>query len=138
MSAALYIVLENEIPGFDPFVNGKALSAAEKRLDALAEKLGVTPLKDFFSADPDEVLDFLETEADAAGRSASAPPSLSAEQWFDAADGLRTVRGLRGHLSANPTALKNAQAAISDLDEFAAVLDKALAHKIRWHLAVDF
>ena len=138
MSAALFIVLKKDIPGFDPFVNGKALSAAEKKLDALAKKLGVTPLMDFFSADPQEVLDFLEDEARATGQASSPPAGLTVEQWFDPADGLRTVRALRAHLGANPNAVRNAPDVIGDLDEFERVLGRAAAKKVRWHLAVDY
>ncbi len=49
MGAALYIVLDSAAPGFDPSVNGKALSWKEGRLAAIAERLGVTPLMEFFS-----------------------------------------------------------------------------------------
>ena len=51
MRVALFIVLEKDIPDFDPFVNGKALSAAEIKLDRVAKELGVTPLMDFCSMD---------------------------------------------------------------------------------------
>ncbi|MCI0377979.1 MAG: hypothetical protein L0215_10255 [Gemmataceae bacterium] len=138
MGAAIYIVLEKDIPEFDPFVNGKALSASEKWLGALAKKLGVTPLMDFFSADPEEVLDFIEGEEEATGEPVADLPELPAEQWFDAAEGLRTVRILRSHLTANAKELRNAQAVVSDLDEFERVLEKASSQKVRWHLAVDF
>jgi hypothetical protein len=138
MGAALYIVLEKDVPGLDPFVNGKALSASEKRLDALAKKLRVSPLMDFFSINPGDALDFIEEEAEATGEAVGELPLMAAEQWFEAAEGLRTVRALRAHLSANPTALRNTNAVMSDLDEFATVLDKASSQKVRWHLAVDF
>jgi hypothetical protein len=38
MSAALYIVLERPIKGFDHFVSGKALARAGEILDTLAQK----------------------------------------------------------------------------------------------------
>ena len=53
MGAALYIALERQIPDFDPFLNGKALSQASDQLDTIATSLGVRPLMEFFSADPD-------------------------------------------------------------------------------------
>ena len=51
MAASLYIVVEGEDPGFDIFVNGRALARNEDALERLAETLRVTPLLHFFSAD---------------------------------------------------------------------------------------
>lgn len=134
MSAALYIVLERDIPEFDAFVNGKALSSAENQLDRAAEELGVTPLMAFFSMDPQEAMDFLEGEPEANGD----VPDLPAEQWFDARDGLATVRALRQHLDKNPKAVRNSEAVVRDLGEFETVLQRAASAEVRWHLAVDF
>ena len=62
MGTALYIALDQEIPGFDSFVNGKFISEESDVLDRIATKLGVTPLMDFFSTSPDEISDFLDGE----------------------------------------------------------------------------
>ena len=63
MSVAYFIVLERDIEGFDPFVNGKALGHAnEKALEKLCAKLNVTPLAAFLSQDPEMLEDFLEEE----------------------------------------------------------------------------
>jgi hypothetical protein len=51
MAASLYIVVEGEDPGYDIFVNGQALARNEDALERLAERLHVTPLLEFFSAD---------------------------------------------------------------------------------------
>ena len=138
MGAALYIALEKDIPDVDPFVDGKALSTAEKRLDALAKKLGVTALMDDFSVDPQDVLDFFESEAEATGEPMQEVPPFAAEKWFDPAEGLRTVRALRSYLITNTAELRNTKAVLRDLDDFEKVLDNALSHGVRWHLAVDF
>ncbi|MBG87383.1 MAG: hypothetical protein CMO80_10840 [Verrucomicrobiales bacterium] len=62
MSGAYYIVLKDAPSDFGPFVNGKALAHAESEMDRACKELGVTPLMDFFSQDPDEAVDFLEGE----------------------------------------------------------------------------
>ena len=49
MSVACYVVLERKIPGFEIFINGKALGHASELLDSLAKDEGVLPLSDFFS-----------------------------------------------------------------------------------------
>jgi hypothetical protein len=85
MGAALYIALEHPIPDFDPFVNGKALSKTSGQLDAIATELGVRPLMEFFSADPEMAAEFLPEGVEA-------PPRV----WFTAAAGLVTVRARHG------------------------------------------
>lgn len=136
MGAALYIALETEIPEFDSFVNGKALSAAERLLDRAAKKLGITPLMSFFSIDPQEAADFLDEEMldDQSAESIGVPP----EQWFEPSDGLQTVRALQQHLRDEPKTVRNAEAVLNDLEEFEAVLQRVEAAGVRWHLAVDY
>jgi len=46
MSIAFYIILDNKKPGFDTFVNGKALAKRDD-INEVARKLGVRPLNDF-------------------------------------------------------------------------------------------
>jgi hypothetical protein len=136
--AALYIVLEKEIPGLELCVDGKALSRSEKQLDRLAKRLRVTPLMDFFSANADELTNFLEGEFEAAEGSAHSIPEVSPERWFDARDGLATVRALREHLGEHPDAVQNCERVLSDLGDFTKVLERAASAGVRWHLAVDF
>lgn len=133
MSVALYIVAQKQPKNLDVFVNGKSLGHAdEKAIDRLCKKLKVRPLLDFCSQDPEELADFIAEEG------GQVPEELPAEQWFEAAEGLATVRALLEHLAKNPEALKNAKAIITDLKEFEAVLARLEKRKIHWHLAVDF
>lgn len=41
MSVAYYIVLDNEEPGFETFVNGKFLAHDANKIDAICKKLGI-------------------------------------------------------------------------------------------------
>ena len=105
MGVALYIALEKEIPGFDASsVCGKHLEKAQERLDGIAKELGLTPLGDFISMAPEDVLDFFEGEG---GMPEGHEPP--AEEWFDPAEGLRTVRGLLSHLREHPASVKQAR-----------------------------
>ena len=119
MGAALYIALEQEIPSFDPFLNGKALSQASDRLTELATSLGVRPLREFFSADPDTIAEFLDEGTEA-------PP----QTWFTASDGLSTVRTLRAHLAANPSAVPKHDMVIEDLNDMERILTTASDHNV--------
>jgi hypothetical protein len=135
MAASLYIVVEGEDPGFDIFVNGHALARNEDALERLAERLDVHPLLEFFSADENSMALLLEQGA---GSPAWARP-LPQPQWFDAAEGLLTVRALIDFLDANPTAQgSETQPVLIELRSYERVLLKTAQHGLRWHLAVSW
>jgi hypothetical protein len=133
MSAALYIVLERTEPGLEAYVDGKALSRAEGELTALAQSLQVTPLMDFFSMNPEELL--ANVEGLGADRPADASPP---EEWFAAAAGLVTVRRLLQHVDANPDSVPSGAEVANELTGFVHLLEEAERRGIRWHLAVDY
>lgn len=59
MSVAFYIVLDTEEPGFETFINGKALALESKKLDAISQSLGVPTFEDFISMSADDIADML-------------------------------------------------------------------------------
>lgn len=126
MGAALYIALEEKIPGVDTMVDGKMLSKAEEHLAQAAERLGVRPLREFFSMSADEAQALLGE--DVAG--IDVPPA----QWFPAEEGLKTVDALLGVIHESP----DMKAAKEDLLGCQRVLREASKHGVRWHLATDF
>ncbi|MHB0937888.1 MAG: hypothetical protein ACYDCO_22215 [Armatimonadota bacterium] len=128
---ALYIILEQQPPDFDSFVNGKALHNTDLDLDEMAEQLGVPSLMSFFSMGPEEIeAEFLE-EGDL--DEVAVPPL----QWFAAGDGLFTVRALTRHLGEAPGNPAQIDPILSDLREFETVLAEADRRQIRWRLAID-
>ncbi len=122
MSAALYPVLNNDVPAAAE-VDGKALADAGDALDRLAGELGVTPLSTFISVDDDDygILEEADIEAPAGN-------------WFPAAQGLSTVRALLGVLRQNA---KTQEALVDDLVALEKVLMGADASGAEWHLAID-
>lgn len=130
--APLYIVPEREIEGFDHFEPGVALgSASQKTLDKLCHQLGVPPLSSFISEDTEALQENLRYEG-------YAVPEMPALTWFDAADGLRTVRALAAHLTEFPDSLKGAQAIVEELGEYAIVLERFDKEGIRWYMSAGF
>ncbi len=127
MSVAFYIVLDNDAPGFDTFVNGKILAKESKKLDAVCQKLGIPKFDDFVSMSADDMAEFIGDDAD-----------FSKEKWFDAEDGLKFVNALITHIDVNPKDVKNFKAVSEELAEYADVLSKANAIGTKWHLAIDF
>jgi len=135
MAASLYIVVEGEDPGFDIFVNGHALARNEDALERLAERLRVSPLLEFFSADENSMALLLEQGA---GNPEWAH-HLPEPQWFAASTGLVSVRSLLDFLLGTPVALgSETPAVVSELREYERVLRKTGEHGLRWHLAVSW
>ncbi len=135
MAASLYIVVEGEDPGFDIFVNGRALARNEDALERLAARLNVRPLLEFFSADEDSMALLMEQVVE--DREWKRP--LPQPQWFDASDGLLAVSALIGFLAANPAALgSETQPVQLELREYQRVLRKAALRGLRWHIAVSW
>ncbi len=127
MSVAYFIVLDNDNPGFDPFVNGKTLAKEAPRLNTLCATLGLPTFDDFVSMDLEDMFDEDECET------AAVSP-----QWFTADEGLAFITSLRDHIRTNPSTVKDAAGVVADLDEYLAVLTSAKAIGAKWHLAVDF
>ncbi len=135
MAASLYIVVEGEDPGFDIFVNGHALARNEDALERLAERLKVSPLLEFFSADENSMALLLEQGA---GNPEWAH-HLPEPQWFVAGTGLVTVCALLEFLEEAPVALGSETAGVvSELREYERVLRKTAQYGLRWHLAVSW
>jgi hypothetical protein len=135
MAASLYIVVEGEDPGFDIFVNGRAMAHNEDILERLAGRLKVRPLLEFFSADQNSMASLLEQGI--------ANPDwarhLPKPQWFDAPDGLRTVQALIDFLTESPAALgSETPPVVAELREYERVLQKTSSYGLRWHVAVSW
>jgi hypothetical protein len=135
MAVTLYIVVEGEDPGFDIFVNGRALARNEEALDRLAAKLRVNPLLNFFSADENSMALLLEQGAG----DPEWAQHLPQPQWFSPVDGLVTVRKLLGFLNAAPAAIGSETLPIlGELREYERVLQKTAERGLRWHLAASW
>jgi hypothetical protein len=131
MGGGFYIALEHDISGIDPLsIDGKGLSRASDALDKAARPLGVKPLMEFFSAGPEELADVLGEGADL--------PDVPEKRFFDAADGLNTVRALIGHVEKNSGTMKRPEWVLGDLREFERILAAAKEAGVRWHLAIDY
>jgi hypothetical protein len=131
----MYIVVEGEDPGYDIFVNGHALARNEDALEKLAVRLGVKPLLEFFSADQNSMALLLEEGAGDPEWAKTLPPP----QWFSPADGLCTIRALLDYLTNSPTALgSETEPVVSELGEYARVLEKTVIRNLRWQLAVSW
>jgi hypothetical protein len=131
----MYIVVEGEDPGYDIFVNGRALARHEDALEKVALQLGVRPLIEFFSADENSMSLLIEEGAGNPQLIRKLPPP----QWYPAGDGLATVRALVAALKDDPQQLgTEGPQVLVELEEYARVLEKTEQAGLRWHLAVSW
>lgn len=127
MGAAYFIVIDNPDPGFDTFVDGKALTREMDTVSEIAKKLTLTDIHDFASfAGLAEEFD-LDVEMPAAS-----------EKWLEPSDGVTWVKMIRQYIASNPDALVNVVAVDNDLKAWERVLGQAAAIHAKWHLEIDF
>jgi hypothetical protein len=128
MAAGWSVVLENRSAAVDA-KGGKALLYYHRQIDELAERLGLEPLSHFFSRDPQAIAAYM--------RSLGVEPNMDAlpeEEWFDAAEGLATVRGLLAHLREEPNDVPEPGRIIADLEIVVVALAAAEQTGSRFHL----
>ena len=131
----MYIVVEGEDPGYDIFVNGRALARHEAALERLALQLGAKPLIEFFSADENSMSLLIEE----GGGNPELIRRLPPPQWYAAGDGLATVRALIAALKDDPQQLgTEGPQVLGELEEYERVLEKTMRAGLRWHLAVSW
>ena len=131
----MYIVVEGDDPGFDIFVNGRALARHEDSVEKLALSLGVRPLIEFFSADENSMSLLIEEGAGNQELIKKLPPP----QWYFGSEGLATVEALLEALEDEPQKLgTEGPQVLEELQQYARVLAKTEERGLRWHLAVSW
>jgi hypothetical protein len=146
MGETFFIVAEPTAEGGEFFPVGEALIhcghvGAKGRpgrtplshLDALAREAGVRPLTEFLSED-------LESAGWRWAAEGGEPPpgALPPEQWFTAAEGLATVRGLLDYLTTHTEAAAEVKRVIGELRQFEKVLRQFEDEGVLWHLEDGF
>lgn len=134
MALAIVVTLEKELPAaataYAKAAAGKALARESDRLDTAARRRSVTSLTSFLSENQAVLIAQLKEEG--------FDPSnmrLPPEQWFTAAEGLKSVRALWEHVTANLNDFKQPNPILRDLKAIEALLIAADAEGIRFHLA---
>jgi hypothetical protein len=132
MALALTVTLEKELAveraAYVKAGQGKALARESDRLDTAARAAGVTAITSLLSEDPAKLAEQLRLDG--------FDPSkmrLPAEQWFSAADGLKTVRGLAAHVGVKLNDFKQPHPILRDLKSAEALLAAAERAGVRFH-----
>jgi hypothetical protein len=136
MSAAFYIVLDRETPGFNTTVNGKFLAKDADRIDRVSKAIGIPSLSDFICFSPGSAESIVENSGKSPNEMETA--ELPQQRWFDAQAGLDFIEKIAAFIDENPTIVKNTKGVLDDLEEYKVVLQKAKSIGARWNLQVDF
>jgi hypothetical protein len=132
MALAFVVTLEKEMAGeravYVKAGQGRALARESDRLDAAARAAGVTAITSLLSESPDALAAQLRADG-----FDPAKMRLPAEQWFAAADGLKTVRGLAAHVGAKLNDFKQPNPILRDLRSAEGLLAAAERAGVRFH-----
>src|SRR4051812_8893319 len=131
MALATVITLEKDLPelaAYTKAATGKALARESDRIDTAARRKNVPSLTSMLS----ESQSALAAQLTADGFDPS-KMRLPPEQWFPAADGLKTVRALIEHVGANLNDFKQPNPILRDLKAVETLLVAAESVGVKFH-----
>jgi hypothetical protein len=132
MALAIVVTLEKELPdataAYAKAKSGKALARESDRLDGAARRKGAAAPTALLSESQAALIEQMKEQGFDPSRMRLAP-----EQWFPAADGLKTVRALAEYVTANLNDFKQPNPILRDLKAAEALLAAADAAGVRFH-----
>jgi len=132
MALAIIVTLEKELPesaAYAKAASGKALAREADRIDSTARRKGVTQPTALLSESQAALIAQLQAEG-----FDPAKMRLPPEQWFAAAEGLKTVRAIAEYVSSNLNDFKQPNPILRDLKAAETLLIAADAAGVRFHL----
>jgi hypothetical protein len=133
MALAFVVTLEKDLPEAAAYAKGKtgkALGRESDKLDSAARRKGAEPLTSLLS----ESQAALRAQLEADGFDPS-KMRLPPELWFDAAQGLKTVRALVEYVAANLNDFKQPNPILRDLKAAETLLAAAQDAGVRFHFS---
>lgn len=134
MPLAIEVTLEKELPdaaasaAYGKAGPGKALARESDRLDFAARKVSVPAMTSMLSESQAALIQQLREDG-----FDPAKMRLPPEQWYNATDGLTTVRALAEHVAANLNDFRQPNPILRDLKAAEAVLAAAASAGVRFH-----
>lgn len=132
MALAIVVTLERELPeasaAYARTKSGKALAREAEKLDFAARSSKVAGIASLLSENPDALRAQLQADGFDPSRMRLPP-----EQWFNPADGLKTVRALSEYVNANLNAFKQPNPILRDLKATETLLAAAESGGVRFH-----
>lgn len=121
MSTAYFIVVDQEDPDFNSFVDGKVLTKQLDVVNRIASGLGLNSFEDYACQDLSEF----------------GGPEME-PVWFEASEGANWAQAILNRLRDDRKLVGNADAVIEDLEDYLRVFEEAKARGLKWHLELDF
>ena len=132
MAQAVIVTIEKELPeamaAYLKAKSGKALAREADRIDSAARRCKVTAPTSLLSESQAALIAQMKEEGFDPSKM-RLPPEL----WYPAAEGLKTVRGLAEHITANLNDFKQPNPILRDLKAAEALLVAAEAAGVRFH-----
>jgi len=131
MALAIIVTLEKELPESAAYAKaapGKALAREADRIDSTARRKGVTQPTALLSESQAALIAQLQAEG-----FDPAKMRLPPEQWFAAAEGLKTVRAIAEYVASNLNDFKQPNPILRDLKAAETLLAAADAAGVRFH-----
>ena len=132
MALAIVVTLERELAdaqaAYAKAKSGKALARESDKLDFAAKRKGVQAITALVSESQAALIAQLKEEG-----FDPAKMRLPPERWFDAAEGLKTVRGLSEFVTANLNDFKQPNPILKDLKAAEALLAAAEGAAVKFH-----
>ena len=132
MALAIVTTLEKELPdataAYTKAGSGKALARELEKIDFAARCKGVAQPSSLLSESQAALIEQLKSEG-----FDPAKMRLPPEQWYPAAEGLKTVRAIAEYVSADLNKFKQPSSILRDLKAAEALLIAADAAGVRFH-----
>lgn len=132
MALALIVTLEKDLGAasadYAKSKSGKALARESDRLDLAARSCKVTQLTSLLSESQAALIEQMKAEGFDPSKMRLPP-----EQWFDPAEGIKSVSGLIEHVTANLNNFKQPNPILRDLKAAEALLRAAQAAGVKFH-----
>lgn len=131
MAQAIVVTLEKEIPELAAYTkagSGKALARESDRLDSAARRKSATALTSLLSESQAVLAEQMRAEG-----FDPAKMRLPPEQWYAAADGLKSVRALVEYVNANLNDFKQPNPILRDLKAAQGLLEAAEKAGVKFH-----
>lgn len=132
-----YIVFQEELDDVDAFEAFKTIAKAHEKLADIAEEIGVTPMREFVSGTDRASEDFQDIAENEGWSSVDYHGANSGDGWFDASEGLDSVRALMGYIESDPECLKRPRATLDELRLLETALETALQAGVKFRFELD-
>jgi len=132
VALAIIVTLEKELPeacaAYAKAGSGRALARESDRLDTAARRCSTPAITSMLSESQAALIAQLREDGFDPSKMRLAP-----EQWFPALEGLKTIRALSQHVTANLNDFKQPNPILRDLKAAEVLLTTAEADGVRFH-----